>query len=321
MMVNSTHFSHFTLSVFILDGFDELGPLRPVLVIPYLVMFVLSLFANFLLLYAITSQRSLHSPMYILIAVLSGVDVSLPLFFVPHMLLNLALGWRGISLTGCLIQMFIIHLLGTFQSTLLLWMSLDRYFAICTPLHYHEYMALKKFIKFVVPLVIRNVFMIMLIVTLVRKLWFCGGNVINHCFCEHMAVVALACGSTAVNNLAGLLTVFFIPVADFILITVSYVIIFSSVLRSGRSGVKALHTCVTHIVVITVSLMIILVAFLSYRVQNRLPAVVRVFFSTMYLFFLSCFNPIIYGIRTTEIRQIFLKTLSCCRPVRTLPSP
>ncbi|XP_031166308.1 olfactory receptor 52E8-like [Sander lucioperca] len=303
---------------FILDGFSELGVLRPVLFIPYFIMFVVSLSANSLLLYVVISQRSLHSPMYILIAGMACVDLSLPLFFVPHMLLSFLFDWRGISLIGCLIQMHFIHLLGAFQSTLLLWMALDRYFAICMPLYYHERMALTRFLKFIIPLVLRNVFMVSLVVSLAGKLSFCFRNVMNHCFCEHMALVELACGSIAINNLVGLLAVVVIPVADFIVITASYIVIFSSVLSSGKSGIKALHTCVTHIVVMSVSLTIILTAFLSYRIRNGLPEPIRIFFSTMYLFFPSCFNPIIYGIRTAEIRQQIMNTLKCFRFVRTV---
>ncbi|XP_026228529.1 olfactory receptor 52K1-like [Anabas testudineus] len=297
---------------FILNGFNELGAQRPVLFVPFSVLFIVSLSANSLLLYIIISQRTLHSPMYILIAMMTCVDLSLPLFFIPNMLLSFLFDWRGISLIGCLVQMFLVHLLGACQSTLLLWMALDRYFAICTPLSYHERMALPTFLKFAIPLVIRNVFMITLLVTLVGKLSFCFGNVIDHCFCEHMALVELACGSTAINNLVGLLTVFLIPVVDFIFIAASYIVIFSSVLSSGKSGAKALHTCVTHIVVMAVSLTIILVAFLSYRIRNNLPAAVRVFFSVMYLFFPSCFNPIIYGVRTTEIQQHIRRILMFC---------
>ncbi|XP_023256681.1 olfactory receptor 52K1-like [Seriola lalandi dorsalis] len=296
---------------FILDGFSELGALRPVLFIPFSIMFIVSLSANSLLLYIIISQRSLHSPMYILIACMACVDLSLPLFFVPHMLLSFLFDWRGISLIGCLVQMYFVHFLGAFQSTLLLWMALDRYFAICTPLYYRECMALPRFLKFVIPLVIRNVFVVLVVVTLAGRLPFCLRNVIDHCFCEHMALVELACGRTTINSLVGLTSVFLIPVVDFFLITTSYIVIFSSVLSSGKSGVKALHTCVTHIVVMAVTLTIVLTAFLSYRIRNGLPAAVRVFFSIMYLFFPSCFNPIIYGIRTTEIRQHILKTLTC----------
>ncbi|XP_059187811.1 olfactory receptor 52K1-like [Centropristis striata] len=313
-MLNVSSHKHF-----ILDGFSELGALRPVLFVPFFSMFVVSLSANSLLLYIVISQRSLHSPMCILIAGLSCVDLSLPLFVVPNMLLSFLFDWRGISLIGCLVQMFFIHFVASFQSTLLLWMALDRYFAICTPLYYHERMALPRFLKFIIPLVIRNILLITVFVSLAGKLTFCAENVMNHCFCEHMALVELACGSTAINNLAGLLTIFLNPVADFIIIAASYIIIFSSVLTSGKSGVKALHTCVTHIVVITVSLSIALIAFLSYRIRNGLPAAVRVFISTMYLLFPSCFNPIIYGIRTTEIRRHILITRKCSQLVPTVP--
>ncbi|XP_025753723.1 olfactory receptor 52K1-like [Oreochromis niloticus] len=294
---------------FFLVGFGELGELRPFLFIPFSLMFVVSLFANSLLVYVIVSQRSLHSPMYILIASMACIDLSLPVFFVPHMLLSFLFDWRGISLGACLVQMYFVHLLGAFQSTLLLWMALDRYFAICTPLYYQEQMALAKFLKFVIPLFIRNMFVVLVVVSLAGKLPFCLRNVINHCFCEHMALVELACGSTIINSVAGLITVFSVPVTDFFLITASYTVIFSSVLSSGKASAKALHTCVTHIVVMTVSLTIILTAFLSYRIRNSLPTAIRIFFSIMYLLFPSFFNPIIYGIRTTEIRQHILKTL------------
>ncbi|XP_030600913.1 olfactory receptor 52N2-like [Archocentrus centrarchus] len=295
---------------FFLDGFGELGALRPFLFIPFSFMFAVSLFANFLLLYVIISQKSLHSPMYILIAAMSCIDLSLPLFFLPHMLLSFLFDWRGISLTGCLVQMYFVHLLGAFQCSLLLWMALDRYFAICTPLYYHKQMALPRFLKFVIPLFIRNLITVLVVVILAGKVSFCSRNVINHCFCEHMALVELACGSTTINSVVALILVFLVPVTDFFLITASYIVIFSSVLSSGKSRAKALHTCVTHIVVMTVSLIIVLTAFLSYRIRNNLPAGVRIFFSIMYLFFPSCFNPIIYGIRTAEIRKHILKFLN-----------
>ncbi|KAG8001707.1 Olfactory receptor 52N2, partial [Nibea albiflora] len=186
-------------------------------------MFIVSLSANSLLLYVIVSQRSLHSPMCIFIGGMAFVDLSLPLLFVPHMLLSFLFNWRGISLTGCLVQMHFIHFVGSFQSTLLVWMALDRYFAICTPLYYHKHMAMPRFLKFIIPLVVRNVVMITLFVSLAGNLSFCAENVIKHCFCEHMALVELACGSTAINNLAGLLSIFIVIVFDVVFVSGSYV--------------------------------------------------------------------------------------------------
>ncbi|GLD65748.1 olfactory receptor 52E8-like protein [Lates japonicus] len=138
---------------FILNGFNELGALRPVLFIPFSIMFIVSLSANSLLIYIIISERSLHSPMCILIAGIACVDLSFPVIFVPNMLLSFLFDWRGISLIGCLVQMFFIHFFGAFQSTFLAWMALDRYFAICTPLYYHERMALQKFLSCFNPII------------------------------------------------------------------------------------------------------------------------------------------------------------------------
>ncbi|XP_016111067.1 olfactory receptor 52K2-like [Sinocyclocheilus grahami] len=292
---------------FKLIGFYSLGEWRPLLFVPFSLMFLLAITANSMIIYLITSQKSLHSPMYVLIGLMAVVDLMLPIFFVPNMLLNFLFNWTGISLTGCLIQMFSLHFVGTFQSTLLLWMALDRYFAICKPLYYHKYMEIPNFVKFVVVPVIRNVLLVVTTVSLAGKLSFCVTNIIDHCFCEHMVLVQLACGDITINNIVGLLTVFFIPTADFILINISYIVIFTSVFKSGKTNMKALNTCITHFIVMSVTLTFALIAFLSYRIRNNFSPSGRVFVSTMYLLFPSCFNPIIYGVRTKEIRQTFIK--------------
>ncbi|XP_018977850.1 olfactory receptor 52K2-like [Cyprinus carpio] len=295
---------------FKLNGFYSLGEWRPFLFIPFFLMFLLSITANSILVYLIICQKSLHSPMYVLIGLMAVVDLILPIFFVPNMLVSFLFNWGGISLVGCLIQMFCIHYVGAFQSTLLLWMALDRYFAICKPLYYQKYMEIPNFLKFVVVPLIRNGLLNISMVSLAGKLTFCATNVIDHCFCEHMALVQLACGDISVNNLVGLLTAFLIPTADFILITGSYVVIFASVFRSGKAQMKAINTCITHIIVMTSSLIFALIAFMSYRIRNNFSTNSRVFVSTMYLLFPSCFNPIVYGVRTKEIRQKFLQFIS-----------
>ncbi|KAI5085744.1 odorant receptor, family A, subfamily 113, member 2, partial [Silurus meridionalis] len=296
-----------SLQHFKLNCFYDLEEWRPVLFIPYFLMFLLSVSGNSILVYLVISQKALHSPMFVLIAFMAVVDLCSPMLFVPHMLFNFLFGWNGISLFGCLIQMFCIHYSGTFQSTLLLAMALDRYFAICKPLFYHKYMEICNFLKFIGIPLIRNVVLITTVVYLAGRLSYCEHNVIDHCFCEHMALVQLACGDISINNLVGLLTAFLIPALDFVFIAVSYVIIFISVIKSGKAHLKALNTCITHIIVITFTLFFALISFMLYRVRNNFSPGSRVFMSTMYLLFPSCFNPIIYGMRTKEIRQQFLK--------------
>ncbi|XP_016430733.1 olfactory receptor 56B4-like, partial [Sinocyclocheilus rhinocerous] len=217
------------------------GEWRPFLFIRFFLIFLLAITANSILIYLIKSQKSLHSPMYVLIGVMAVLNLILPIFFVPNiMLLSFLFNWGGISLTGCLIQMFGIHFVGAFQSTLLLWMALDRYFAICKPLNYHKYMEIANFSKLVFVPLIRNGFLMVTIVSLAGKLTFCR-NIIDHCLCEHMALVQLACGDISVNNIVGLLSAFIIPTTHFILITISYIVIFTSVFRSGKAHFKAIN--------------------------------------------------------------------------------
>ncbi|XP_050984500.1 olfactory receptor 52K2-like [Labeo rohita] len=295
---------------FKLNGFYSLGEWRPFLFIPFFLMFLLAITANSILIYLIKTQKSLHSPMYVLIAVMAGVDLIMPIFFVPNMLLSFLFNWSGISLTGCLIQMFGIHFAGPLQITLLFWMALDRYFAICRPLYYNKYMEISNFAKFVVAPVIRNVLLIVTMVSLAGRLSFCATNVIDHCFCEHMALVQLACGDISINNIVGLLAAFFIAAADFLLITVSYGAILISVLKSGKVHTKTLHTCITHLIVLSITLTTALTSFLSYRIRNNISSNNRIFISIIYLCLPSCLHPLIYGWRIKEIRQTFLKFIN-----------
>ncbi|XP_030633805.1 olfactory receptor 52K1-like [Chanos chanos] len=310
------HLNNTSHTVFILNGFQSLGKWRPALVAPFLLMLILSITGNTILSSIIISKRNLHSPMFVLIGLMSVADLCIPILAVPNMLLSFSFNWNTISLNGCLIQMFFIIYFQSFQSTILLWMALDRYFAICTPLYYHKHMAFPNFLKFVIVPLLRNAFFDVLLITLAGSLSFCQGNVMDHCFCEHMALVGLACGDTSINSLVGLLGALLVPTVDFLLIVVSYIIIFSTVIKSGQSHTKAINTCITHIIVMTVSLTLLLMAFMSYRIRNNFSSNGRVFLSLMYLLVPSCLNPIIYGVRTKEIRQQFLHIM---RDLRILP--
>ncbi|XP_066501601.1 olfactory receptor 52K1-like [Hoplias malabaricus] len=299
-----------SFTTFKLNGFHDLGEWRRLLFLPYCLMFLLSTLSNSILIYLIISRTALHSPMIVLIGLMSVVDLCLPIFFVPNMLLSFLFAWNSISRVACLIQMFCLLYFGTFQSTVLVWMALDRFFAICRPLYYHKYMQIPNILKFIIVPIMRNIILIVTIVTLAGKLSFCTTDEIDHCFCEHMALVQLACGDISSNNIVGLLAAFLIPTTDFVFISVSYLIILGSVFKSGKSHLKAINTCITHIIVMIFTLTFSLTAFMSYRIRNNFSSSFRVFLSTMYLLFPSCFNPIIYGVRTNEIREQFLKFMN-----------
>uniref|UniRef100_A0A8C6SQG5 G-protein coupled receptors family 1 profile domain-containing protein n=1 Tax=Neogobius melanostomus TaxID=47308 RepID=A0A8C6SQG5_9GOBI len=287
-------------TVFELSCFLELGHLRPLLFLPFSLFYFLSVGANVLLLYVVVRQR------------MACVDGLHPLLILSPILLSFVGGWTQVSVGMCLQQMFVVHLLGTFQSTILLWMALDRCLALVFPLRYSERMAGRVLLAVAVPLVLRNVVLVSGLVVLASRLHFCD-QLVRNCFCEHMAVVRLACGDTSLNSALGLLTIGLIPVLDFILITTSYVVVLATAMR-GRVVTKATNTVVTHIIVMLTSLTVIMVAFISYRVQHKLPHTARLLCSILYLFLPSTINPLAFGIRTQEIRKHILHLL---RPVES----
>ncbi|XP_028656854.1 olfactory receptor 52K1-like [Erpetoichthys calabaricus] len=294
---------------FILVGFPDVYEYRKLLFIPFFMLFVMAVVSNCVIIYIIQTGKGFSSPMYLLICAIAFVDLGIPITFVPKMLLNFLFDWNDISLTGCLVQMFFIHFISSFESTILMVMALDRYVAICMPLRYNDYINSSTLLKLSVAAVIRSVIFVSLIVIFVGTLSFCWTNIIKHCYCEHMAVVGLACGDTTKNSIVGLVGIFSIIGVDLICIFCSYIKIFTVVLKSSSvsSRQKAIHTCTTHLIVILTTFLSALVSFIAYRIKDSISINTHNIISVLYQLLPCCFNPVIYGVRTKEIRQQIFK--------------
>lgn len=303
----SRNFSHCT---FVLRGFPSLQKHRRLLALPFSASYLLVLLGNSLLVYVICSVERLHSPMYLLICTLCFVDILVVTTIIPNMLLGFLFDWNEISLVGCLTQMFFIHFLSSVESTLLLAMALDRYFAICRPLRYNEIINSSMLVRLVLFTLVRSVSVMATLVGLAGSLQFCGSNVIQHCYCDHMALVSLACDSTSRSSAAGLAVIICFVGADIPIIFFSYMKILSVVLRSAAAGEdsrKAFHTCSTHLIVMMCFYLVGSITFLSHNLNIPIPTDINNSMGLMYILFPATINPIIYGVRTKEIRDSFLR--------------
>lgn len=300
------NFSH---SSFVFRGFPELHRHRRLLALPFCVSYLLVLLGNSLLVYVIHSVESLHSPMYLLICTLCLVDILVVTAIVPNMLLGLLVDWDQISLAGCLTQMFFTHFLSSLESTLLLAMAFDRYVAICQPLRYSKIINSSMFVKLLLFTLLRSGSIMGTLVGLAGSLQFCGSNTIQHGYCDHMALVSLACGSTKRNRAAGLAVIICFVGVDIPLIFLSYMKILSAVLQAaaGEDRWKAFHTCGTHLIVMMSFYLVGSVTFLSRILNISIPTDVNTFLGLMYILFPATVNPIIYGVRTKEIRNGFFR--------------
>ncbi|KAM9820294.1 putative olfactory receptor 52L2 [Neosynchiropus ocellatus] len=311
-----------THTTFVFDGFPELQGHRHLLALPLTAVYVTALAGNATLLCVVVSAERLHAPMYLLIGLLCVVDIAGASAIVPSTVLALLFDQNRISLAGCLAQMFVTHFLSSVESTLLLAMALDRYVAVCRPLRYAEIMDSSVWLKLLLFTVLRSSAIIGTLVGLAASLQFCGSNVLQHCYCDHMALVGLACGDTRSSRAAGLAVIVCFVGVDIPLIFYSYLRILSEVLRAsgGEERWKAFHTCGTHLMVMMTFYLVGSVTFLSHNLNIPIPTDANTFLALMYILVPATINPVIYGVRTAEIRNGFYALFKVPRKVKVAPS-
>ncbi|XP_027714480.1 putative olfactory receptor 52P1, partial [Vombatus ursinus] len=167
-------------------------------------------------------------------------------------------------------------------------------------------------VKLALAALAKGVVLILPMPLLLQRLTFCRTG-IPHTYCDHMAVVKMACSHTKPNRVYGVFVFLMVLGLDLLLIGVSYVLILHAVLRlsSRDATLKTLNTCSAHFFVILISYVPALFSFLAHRIGPIIPPHVHILLANLYLLMPSLFNPIIYGIKTKEIRDKMAKCL--CR--------
>ncbi|XP_028656836.2 olfactory receptor 52E4-like [Erpetoichthys calabaricus] len=296
---------------FFLMGFPGLEAYYVWLSVPFLVMYSVAVVGNIIILCVVKLEESLHTPMFSFLCVLALIDLGLCTSTIPKMLQMFWLRANVISFQACFVQMFVIHFLSSLESSTLAVMAYDRYVAIYNPLRYTTILTNAYIIKIVAVLFVRGFILTGLIPVLASRLPFCSSTIISHCFCDHMAVVKLACTDITINSYYGLAAAFFVIGTDLFFIIFTYVMIMRAVLKlaSKTARLKAFNTCGSHLFVILYFYTTMLFSFITYRFGQSVPAHVHATFTVLYLLVPPMLNPVIYGVRTKEIREGFLKHL------------
>ncbi|XP_043927863.1 olfactory receptor 52K1-like [Protopterus annectens] len=275
-------------------------------------MYVLAMGGNVAILIIVKVEESLHEPMYIFLCMLAIVDLVLCNTVLPKMLSMLWFMQNKISFEGCFTQMFLVHSFTVAESSVLLAMAFDRYTAICNPLRYTTIFTKTFMLKIGLFCFIRGIILIAPEPWLASRLPYCASKVVPISYCDHMSVVKLACTDTTINNAYGLAALILIIFVDSALIVLSYIKILHAVMNlgSGEERKKALNTCGSHLCVVLFTYITALFSLITHRISKLAGSDALVTFSCLYVALPGMMNPIIYGIRTKEIRKHILKHLN-----------
>ncbi|XP_053876646.1 olfactory receptor 52N4-like [Malaclemys terrapin pileata] len=301
----SFNLTHSDPSTFILMGIPGLEAVHFLISIPFSMFYIIGLLGNFTLLFVVWKEQTLHKPMYLLLCMLVLTDISMPTSVVPKALCIFWFNLKGITVGGCLTQMFFLHAASVMHSAILVTMAFDRYVAICNPLRYTTILTNARIAKLGLVGLIRAVVFILPMPLLLSRQPFCANRIIPHTYCDHMAVVKMSCGDITVNRTYGLVVAFVVNGLDLMLIAISYSLIIRAVLRisSKKAHQKALNTCTAHICVILMSYTPSLFSSLTHRFGQGIAPHVHIILANLYFLLASMLNPIIYGVKTKELRD------------------
>ncbi|KFO36050.1 putative olfactory receptor 52P1 [Fukomys damarensis] len=298
---NATH----CVSSLFLIGIPGLEKFHCWIGIPVCLLFAVSLVGNSVIIITIKLEPSLHQPMYFFLSMLAVNDMALASSTALKMLAIFWFDAHWIDFDLCLTQMYFIHTLCIIESALLVAMAFDRYVAICIPLHYTTILTTSTVIKMGLVGVSRAIVMVFPCPVLIKRLPYYTKYIINHAYCEHMAVVKLASANTSINRAYGISVALSVMVVDLGLISASYTKILQAVFRlsSQNARSKALGTCACHVCTILVSYTPALFSFLTHRIGKKVPPSVHIIFASVYLLVPPMVNPLVYGVKTKQIRD------------------
>ncbi|XP_048221374.1 olfactory receptor-like protein DTMT [Perognathus longimembris pacificus] len=279
----------------------------------FLTMYLTTIIGNGLIIVLIRLDSHLHTPMYWFLSNLSFSDLCFSSVTMPKLLKNMQSQVPAISYSGCLTQMYFFLFFADLESFLLVAMAYDRYMAICFPLHYTSIMSPKLCGGLVVLSWVLTMSHAMVHTLLAARLSFCGNTVIPHFFCDLSALVKLACSDTHVNELVIFIVGGLVVVIPFLLITVSYVQIMSSILKVPSShGIrKVLSTCGSHLSVVSLFYGTIIGLYLCPSANNS--TVKETVMSMMYTVVTPMLNPFIYSLRNRDMKGALGRVL--CRKI------
>ncbi|XP_038271500.1 olfactory receptor 52M1-like isoform X1 [Dermochelys coriacea] len=296
-------------STFILLGIPGLEKAHVWISIPFCAMYAIAVLGNFTILFIVMIEKSLHGPMYYFLCMLAVTDLVLSTSILPKMLSIFWFNSREINFSACLTQMYFIHCFSGMESGIFLAMALDRYVAICDPLRHSTILTNSVVCKIGLAVVLRGSILVLPFPFLVRRWPYCRTNIIPHSFCEHMAVVKLACSDIRVSSYYSLSVAFCLISLDVFFITVSYIQILRAIfsLRRRDARLKTFGTCGSHLCVILAFYIPILFSFLTHRFGQNVALHFHVLMANAYLLVPPMINPIIYGVRTKQIRDKLLR--------------
>ncbi|XP_067411454.1 olfactory receptor 14A16-like [Emydura macquarii macquarii] len=283
-----------TLIEFLLLGFSDVQEMQILHIVVFLVLYLASLVGNLLIVIAIALNHRFHIPMYFFLMNMSILDFGSISVIIPKSMVNSLMNTTSISYSGCVAQVFFFSFFVSANLALLTIMAYDQYVAICQPLHYEMVMNRGACVQMAASIWITGILNSVLHIGDSFTVSFCGGNTVDQFFCEVPQILKLACSDSYLREVVFSVC---LALSCFVFITMSYVQIFTTVLRIPSYQVrhKAFSTCLPHLT--EFSLFLCTSTFAYLKPTSSSATGLNLLVAVLYSVLPPMMNPIIYSMR------------------------
>ncbi|KAG8433117.1 hypothetical protein GDO86_017416 [Hymenochirus boettgeri] len=299
-----------TWYILLLSGLSDLPSLQIPLLLVFLLVYLMTLFGNLLILFLVSTDSHLQTPMYFFLGTLACLDMSSSSVTVPRMLFDLYRESKIISLQACITQIYFFLFFAMSEVFLLAVMSFDRYIAICHPLHYIQIMHWKICVLMVSGVLISGMVCSLAHTISLLKLTFCGLNTLQSFFCDLPKLLQVSCSDIFVNKILILFFAIFLGILVLFMNVYPYVIILKTIIKiqSKHMRYKAFSTCSSHLTVIFIFYVTGFFNYLETKTNHHFADSSRMS-SVFYAVLTPLLNPIIYSLRNQELKTSFKRVL------------
>ncbi|KAM5317635.1 olfactory receptor 5B12 [Glossophaga mutica] len=299
---------------FILVGLTDDPKLQVPLFLIFFLIYLITLLGNLGIIMLILLDPRLHTPMYFFLSNLSLVDFGYSSAVTPKVMAGFLAGEKIIPYNACATQFFFFVAFITVENFLLASMAYDRYAAVCKPLHYTTTMTTGVCARLVVGSYVCGFLNASIHTANIFRLSFCGSNTVDHFFCDAPPLLALSCSDNYITELVIFLVVGFNDLFSVLVILISYLFIFITILRmrSSEGRQKAFSTCASHLT--AVSIFYGTGTFMYLQPSSSHSMHTDKIASVFYTMVIPMLNPLVYSLRNKEVKSAFKKAVGKAQP-------
>lgn len=281
-------------------------------------VYAVTLVFNILLISLIARDHCLHTPKFMAVFNLAVIDVILSTCTIPSMIKVFLFKDNFVPFNLCLVQMYFYYAILSMESYALAILAYDRFIAICLPMRQNLFNTLPIMLCIVGGTWVYNLGRIAHDTAIMTRLSFCNSVRVNSYFCDYAPVFRLACNDYTLHWSIASTSSMVNLMVPFTVIILSYLSILATVFRmkSVSNRMKALATCIEHLILVAVFYIPIFTIFLMGLYVRSIDPDQRVLSLSLATCIPPCINPIVYSLKTREIKT---RALALVQRIKTSP--